>query len=164
MRNLLIALAATFVLLNPLNSWAVCSADIKMNAHAPTDTAGNTITYVRTPVNDTDIANKSYADAFVPLHMSTYLGSGTYEEAQDKCRNLTMIGFSDWRLPSLSEAVVGFANEGNSAYTVFHWTSTPYVSKNEWIVYIPNNKLNPTISWKTAAPDVKDTYHVRCVR
>lgn len=180
MKIIFTSLVAGLTLAASANLWAACQANIEMNDSAPVGTAGHTITHVPMPKNDTDVASKAYVDAATSLQVSNYRGSGTIVEVESSCRNLSYprstdaeyagVTYTDWRLPTLHEAIVAFANDTGTAdgtnastSTSFHWTSTPYKgSADTWITYNPNQSSG--FSWLRRPGDIEGAVHYRCVR
>jgi len=91
-----------------------------------------------------------------------------WKSAKSYCKNLSLGGYSDWRLPSYDELLTivdyerydpaimpSFRNDSTSGY---YWSSSVYVSntKNAWYVYF---KLGRTYYGSLA-----NEVYVRCVR
>ena len=95
----------------------------------------------------------------------------TWTEAIDYCENLTLGGFSDWRLPNINELKTivdkskynhNIVTEVTNLSTVFYWSSTSVAGNSNaasWLIAMGNGKGGVGHGYKGV-----ETYHVRCVR
>ncbi len=157
-------LLAVLLFASSASLWAACQTDIQMNTNTPVGSTGNTITHVPTPTNDTDVANKSYVDAAGQLMVSNSGGIASIADAQAGCRDMTQDGYSDWRLPTLHEAINGFADSDAAGDNgIFYWTSTPYASGNDsWVTYAAQQAAN--YAWVRQVGTLSNAIRYRCVR
>lgn len=91
-----------------------------------------------------------------------------YEEAVQYCKDLTVDGFGDWRVPALKEAysIVDLSRTRPALKNGFeirddfrYWTATPFAAdpqKQAWIISIRYGEAEPYNKGRQ--------YHVRCVR
>ena len=90
-----------------------------------------------------------------------------WNDAIDYCRDLTLGGHSDWRLPNINEllTLVDYTKSNPTITNIFayrtsnrYWSSTTYAAStsNAWSVYFSSGGLNTN--------DKSISGHVRCVR
>ncbi len=92
----------------------------------------------------------------------------TYGEAYNLCTNLTLNGYSDWRLPTSSEASLAYHKELKyPVRNIFHWTGTikeRQVSlwSNKYYEYYKNSQPWQSIFRRTEKEN--ELHPVRCFR
>ena len=90
----------------------------------------------------------------------------TWNGAIEYCKNLSLVGYKDWRLPTIEElmSIVDksryptIKKEFKNSSSSYYWSSTTYMSYKSyaWVVYFGNGDVYN---------NYKDsTYYVRCVR
>ena len=123
------------------------------------------------PRSFTDLGNGIITDNVTGLMWQKDTAPGTYNnwrQARDYCSNLSLGGYSDWRLPTIEELSLlvdsSIPSPGpviNTAYfpdTVasFYWSSTPRAFSRAWSVDFSTGHVIYDGKWSK--------YHVRAVR
>lgn len=93
-------------------------------------------------------------------------GSGNWSSAINQCENLTLGGYSDWRLPNITElsqlidrstgSSPAISTVFQNAASQYYWSSTSYTGNNAWSVDFTNG--TSSYDDKTVAKGI------RCVR
>ncbi len=121
--------------------------------------------------NFLDNGNGTVTDMITGLvwQKETAPGTYTWQQALDYAKNLTLAGYSDWRLPNINELQTLVNSPSEPAiYPVFrwntvsssYWSSTTYnlYTYAAWRVHFLSGSVGSIYAYKI------NDYHVRCVR
>jgi hypothetical protein len=114
----------------------------------------------------TSIVSDSYSGLMWQDNMEAETKTLNWEKAIDYCENMTLGGYSDWRLPNINELLTIVDYTSKETYmnkhfmyfkTNYYWSSTVYNGTYPWFVYFDSGSSN-YYNNKTVS------YYVRCVR
>jgi hypothetical protein len=87
-------------------------------------------------------------------------GRMNWDDACTYCKNLRLLGFSDWRLPEIGELKIAYKHKSKfkNIKSEGHWSSTEH-NRDKWYSW----KLNFS-NGNDNSNDQSGSYYVRCVR
>ncbi|MBW2312210.1 MAG: DUF1566 domain-containing protein [Deltaproteobacteria bacterium] len=154
----------------PLSTWTMLKLPDTGQTQSYTDVFGEDSDYTINPPSYTDNGDGTVTDNVTGLmwQQEDDDTTRTWADACSYCEDLTLAGYSDWRLPSKKELIS----------IVDYGTYSPYIdatyfsSTNEWFYWCSTIVANDsTWAWDVffGAGDVgshnkSSTYYVRCVR